>query len=325
MELNRNLANGLKVSIPSLEVRLKRGSSIESFHKVHAVICDTKGRVLMKAGNTNYLTFIRSSLKPFQAIPFVSSGACDYINCGDKGLAIACGSHSGSTTHAREVFKILWNSELEVSNLKCPIPKSKESKLEHNCSGKHAAFLATCKKLNWPLENYLDSNHQIQIEINRRISEMLGIPSEELVSSIDNCGAPTLSMTTSQMALLYAHLGSSNNAELEKISRAMLMYPEFIADTGRFDTELIKRSHGQVISKGGSEGIQCLSRIGEGIGLAIKVEDGSKRAKYAAAIHVIKQLEWITPTGIKELEDIFMNFSEITHLEVEGSLKFQEN
>ncbi|GIR74920.1 MAG: hypothetical protein CM15mP77_0770 [Synechococcus sp.] len=103
------------------------------------------------------------------------------------------------------------------------------------------------------------------------------------------------------MALLYAHLGASNHAELEQISRAMLAHPELVAGDGRFDTELMRRSHGQVLSKGGAEGIQCLSRVGEGLGVAIKVEDGSRRAKQAVALHLLRQLEWLTPLGLEEL------------------------
>ena len=94
------------------------------------------------------------------------------------------------------------------------------------------------------------------------------------------------------MAKLYSLLSSSDNAELEQISRAMTTDPRMISDYSRFDTEVILASHGQVISKGGAEGIQCLCKVNEGIGLALKVEDGSKRAKQAVGLHLLKQLEW---------------------------------
>ncbi|AAP99937.1 MULTISPECIES: asparaginase [Prochlorococcus] len=309
---------------PTLKVYLKRGSYVESIHNVHAVICDRKGRVLMKAGDSNYQTFIRSALKPFQAIPFISSGAYEKVMYDEKVLAIACGSHSGTKKHARESFKLLWNSELNAEQLQCPVPKSKKSSLEHNCSGKHAAFLATCKKMNWPINSYLQVNHPLQIEINRRVSEMLGISTKELVTARDDCGAPTLRLGLFQIAFLYAQLSGSSHNELEQISRAMIREPELIAGEGRFDTEVIKRSHGQLISKGGSEGIQCLSKIGEGMGIAIKVEDGSRRAKQAVALHLLKQLDWITPVSLEELEDIVLKINPGVKLEVEGELRFQE-
>ncbi len=324
MNLKETLKPIQKPETPALKVYLKRGSFIESIHKVHAVICDKKGRVLMKAGNSEQHTFIRSSLKPFQVIPFISSGAYEKTMFNEKALAIACGSHSGSKEHARESFKLLWNSEINVDELQCPIPYDKTSRLEHNCSGKHAAFLATCKKMNWPLSSYLDKNHPIQIEIIRRVAELLRVPANDLITAKDDCGAPTLRLKLSQMALLYAHLGGSSNSELEQISRSMLRHPELISGEGKFDTELLKRAHGLIISKGGSEGIQCLSKIGEGMGIAIKVEDGSKRAKQAVALHLLKQLEWMTPISIEELEEIVMMIRPGLELEVEGKLRFQE-
>lgn len=275
----------------------------------------------MRAGQANYATFIRSALKPFQALPFLSSGAAAQVDCGDRGIAISCASHAGTAGHAREAFKILWNAELDASQLQCPVPAWGSSPLEHNCSGKHAAFLATCKKMAWPTESYLQGDHPVQQEVNRRVAELLGLPAEELVSARDDCGAPTLRLELAQMALLYAHLGASTQAELEQISRAMLAHPHLVAGEGKFDTELMRRSHGQVLSKGGAEGIQCLSRVGEGLGVAIKVEDGSRRAKQAVALHLLRQLDWLTPTGLDELEDQVLVLTPGVHLEVQGSLR----
>ncbi len=308
-----------------LEVRLKRNSIIESIHRVHAVVTDSKGRVLLSAGNPNYKTFIRSSLKPFQALPFISSGTVEKFGLNDKGIAIACGSHNGSPKHARETFRILWSSDIDIEYLQCPIPENHKSKLEHNCSGKHAAFLATCKKMSWSLENYLKGDHPLQIEIFRRVSELLAIPSNNILAGRDDCGAPTLRMELCQMAFLYAHLSDSKQAEFEQISRAMIAQPELVAGKGRFDTELMTRAHGQLLSKGGAEGIQCLSKIGEGMGIAIKSEDGSKRAKHAAAIHLLRQLEWMTPIGLQELEEEIIPLAPGVELEVIGKLKFLEN
>ena len=308
-----------------LEVTLCRGSSVESLHRVHAVVCDGRGRVLMSAGQPGFETFIRSAQKPFQALPFLSSGAASAMDCGDRGIAISCASHSGSTVHAREAFKLLWQAELEVGLLQCPVPHDAESALQHNCSGKHAAFLATSRKMGWPLETYLQLDHPLQQEVNRRVAELLGLPPEELVAARDDCGAPTLRLQLAQMALLYAHLGASQQAELEQISRAMLAHPDLVAGAGRFDTELMQRSHGQVLSKGGAEGIQCLSRTGEGLGVAIKVEDGSRRAKQAVALHLLRQLEWLTPSSLDELEEQVLKVNPGVSLKVHGSLQFQNS
>ena len=98
-----------------------------------------------------------------------------------------------------------------------------------------------------------------------------------------------------------------------------------LSDNNKFDTEIIKASHGQVIGKGGAEGIQCLCKVNEGIGLALKVEDGSKRAKHAVSLHLLKQLEWISDLRIQDIEEKVFNFSEGVRIEVKGQLKFQES
>tara|TARA_S200000501_G_scaffold371033_1_gene413310 strand:+ start:154 stop:1119 length:966 start_codon:yes stop_codon:yes gene_type:complete len=321
--MNSNFKNLYTSNNPPLEVILMRGSKFESIHKVHALISDKKGRVLMCAGNPEYKSFIRSALKPFQAIPFVSSGASSKIKNPSKSIALACGSHSGSRIHTREAFKILWEFDIDIHNLKCPLKET--SPLEHNCSGKHAAFLATCKKLNWPLESYLKGDHPLQVEIFRIISEFLEIPIDHIYAERDDCGAPTLYLKLLEMAKLYALLSSSENAELEQISRAITTNPLMISDHNKFDTEVIQASHGQVISKGGAEGIQCHCKVKEGLGLALKVEDGSKRAKQAASLHLLKQLEWISELRIQDIKDKILKLPEGVQIDVKGQLKFQES
>ena len=325
MTLSSGFSSAARSGQAPLQVTLRRGTISESVHRVHAVVCDGQGRVLLSAGDAGFETFIRSALKPFQALPFLSSGAADQMDVGDRGIAISCASHAGTNLHAREAFKLLWKAELDPSQLQCPIPPNGDSPLQHNCSGKHAAFLATSRKMAWPLDDYLQGDHPVQVEVNRRVAELLGLPADELVAARDDCGAPTLRLQLAQMALLYAHLGASRHAELEQISRAMLAHPDLVAGEGRFDTELMRRSHGQVLSKGGAEGIQCLSRIGEGLGVAIKVEDGSRRAKQAVALYLLRELEWLTPVRLQELEDEMLEISPGVKLEVSGALQFRNS
>jgi len=286
------------------------------------VVCDRRGRVLMRAGDPQQLSFVRSALKPFQATVFVSSGAADRGNSGDRGLAIACASHAGTALHAREAFRLLWGAELDAAQLQCPVPGCGTSSLEHNCSGKHAAFLASCRRMHWPLESYLQADHPLQQEVLKRVGELLGLPGAELVTARDDCGAPTLQLQLAQMALLYAHLGAGEQPDLERLSRAMLACPELVAGEGRFDTELMRLGHGQVVSKGGAEGIQCLSRVAEGLGVAIKVEDGASRAKHAVALHLLEQLDWLTPMSLQELRQRFLAPADHLRLEVLGELRF---
>ena len=322
MSFSSSFSTSQRPGVPPLEVRLLRGGSLESVHRVHAVVCDQRGRVLMRAGDPQRLSFVRSALKPFQAQVFVASGAADQAGNDDRSLAIACASHAGTPAHAREAFKLLWNADLETEQLQCPIPVGGTSPLEHNCSGKHAAFLASCRRMHWPLESYLQPDHPLQQQVLKQVGDLLGMPGAELVTARDDCGAPTLQLQLAQMALLFAHLGASEQADLERLSRAMLAHPDLVAGAGRFDTEVMLRGHGQVLSKGGAEGIQCLSRVGEGLGLAIKVEDGASRAKQAVALHLLKQLEWLTPLTLEELSQQYLVPSPGVSLKVSGELRF---
>lgn len=309
-----------KRTTPPIEVHLLREGIVESVHQVEAIVCDRRGRSLLVAGNSQTSAFIRSALKPFQALAVTTTGTLKEYGLTDRDLAIICSSHQGSIKQSRQVFNVLWRADVEPSALQCPIPPDKTSRLQYNCSGKHAGMLAVCKKRNWEISSYLRPSHPVQKLILSQISELLGMPGAELIAAHDDCGAPTYSMQLQQMAYLYAQLAAGNNLDLERIVRAMVYHPRAIAGDGAFDTELMRLSEGEIVSKSGAEGIQCIGRIGEGMGLAIKVRDGSKRAKYATAIHLLKQMGWISPSISEMLAETFLQLSKYKRLETVGEL-----
>jgi L-asparaginase len=314
------MTRGKRTSAPIIEVHLLREGIVESVHQVEATVCDSKGRALLVAGDPEASAFIRSALKPFQALAVISTGTLERYDLTDKDLAIMCSSHRGTVEQSRQVFNILWRSDVDPSNLQCPIPSEKQSRLQHNCSGKHAGMLAVCQQRNWPLNTYLRPSSPIQQLILSKIAELLQMPGAELICAHDDCGAPTYSMQLRQMAFLYAQLASGASLDLERIVRAMTYHPNTIAIEGAFDSELMRLSSGEIVSKTGAEGIQCVGRVGEGMGLAIKVIDGSNRAKYAVAIHLLKQMGWITPTVAETLSETFMSLDTYKRLEVIGEL-----
>ncbi|NES83620.1 MAG: asparaginase [Moorea sp. SIO2B7] len=309
-----------RTQAPIIEVHLLREGIVESIHQVQATVCDNRGRVLLVAGSSETATFVRSALKPFQALAVTSTGTLERYDLTDKDLAIICGSHRGTVEQSRQVFNVLWRSDVEPTALQCPIPEGKENRLEHNCSGKHAGMLAVCQQRNWPLNTYLHRSNPLQKLILSKFSELLKMPGEEFISAHDDCGAPTYFMQLRQMASLYAQLSSGKSVDLERIVRAMTHYPKMVAGKGAFDTELMQLTEGELVSKSGAEGIQCVARVGEGLGLAIKVIDGSKRAKYAVAIQLLKQMGWISPSVAEMLSEKFMRLSEYKRLEVIGEL-----
>ncbi len=314
------MTRGKRTQTTPLEVHLLREGIVESSHQVEATVCDSRGRVLLVAGNSETPAFIRSALKPFQALAVTTTGTLQKYDLSDRDLAIICSSHKGTIEQARQAFNILWRADIDPSNLQCPIPPGKTNRLEHNCSGKHAGILAVCKNRNWPLNTYLHRSNPAQKLILSKISELLEMPGDELIGAHDDCGMPTYSMQLQQMAHLYAQLAAGNSLDLERIARAMTYYPRMISGDGAFDTELMRLSEGELVSKSGAEGIQCVGRIGQGMGLAIKVKDGAKRAKYAVAIQLLKQMGWISPAIAETLSDTFMQLSTYKRLETIGEL-----
>lgn len=305
---------------PNFEVHLLREGIVESTHQVDAVICDQQGRVLSLAGRPSDRTFIRSALKPFQALAVTRGGCMERYQLSDRDLAVICSSHRGTVTQARQVFNILWRANLDPSLLQCPTPSGKESPLEHNCSGKHAGMLVVCQQQNWGFNNYLEYSHPLQETILEKVAELLKVPTTEIMKTHDDCGAPTYYLSLSQMATLYAQLASGNDISLEKIVRAMTSHPEMVGGDGTFDTELMRLTQGEIVSKSGAEGIQCVGHVGEGMGLALKVKDGAKRAKYAAALHILTQLGWVSPEQAEELGEQFLVLSNYKRLLVAGEL-----
>lgn len=316
------MTRGKRTQTPTIEVHLLREGLVESTHRVQAVLCDNRGRTLSAAGNPETATFIRSALKPFQALAVTTTGTLERYNLNDRDLAIMCSSHHGRVEQVRQAFNILWRSDVDPSALQCPIPEGKQSPLEYNCSGKHAGMLAVCQQRQWPLSSYLQYNHPVQKLVLSQVAELMKMPGEELIRAHDDCGAPTYFVQLRQMASLYAQLASGDNLGMERIVRSMTHHPEMVAGAGAFDTELMRLSQGEVVSKAGAEGVQCMGRIGEGMGLAIKVMDGASRAKYAVAIHLLKQMSWITPSVSETLAESFMKLSEFKRLEVLGELSW---
>ncbi|EAW42883.1 hypothetical protein N9414_13038 [Nodularia spumigena CCY9414] len=313
---------GKRTQAKPLEVRLLREGITESRHIVEAVVCDERGRVLSVAGNSETTAFVRSALKPFQALAVTTTGTLERYNLSDRDLAIISSSHKGTIEQVRQVFNIIWRADLDPTALQCPIPEGKKSPLEYNCSGKHAGMLAVCQQRHWPLNNYLERKHPVQQLILGKVAELLRMPAEEFLSAHDDCGAPTYLMQISQMASLYALLASSSNVDMERIVRAMTHHAAMVAGVGEFDTELMRLAPGELVSKSGAEGVQCIGRLGEGMGLTIKVMDGAKRAKYAVAIHLLQQMGWISPSAADSLCEKFMSIGKYKRLEVIGELSF---
>ncbi len=172
-------------------------------------------RVPSVAGNPETTAFVRSALKPFQALEVTATGTLERYELNDKDLAIICSSHQGNVEQARQVFNVLWRADIDPV-LTMSHSRRANSPLQHNCSGKHAGMLAVCQQRSWPLNTYLRRSSPVQQLILSKIGELLGIPGDELIEAHDDCGAPTYSMKLSQMA----HLSLNSHQETVLTSNA---------------------------------------------------------------------------------------------------------
>jgi len=250
-------------------------------------------------------TFIRSAAKPFQILPFLNNNVDAKYNITDKEIAVCCASHSGEDIHVKTVESILKKTRIDSSALKCGIhsPLGKEVKnkmknsgtepsvLHNNCSGKHSAMLATAKALGEDLDNYLDPDHPVQQRILSIIKEMSG--EDNISIGVDGCSAPVFNLSVKNMAEMYHKIAiADDGTKLERIWKIMTSNPLLIGGTDRFDTLMMNAGKGDILSKLGAEGIQCMAfHTKDGpMSLAVKVHDGNRRAVVPAVLHIIDKL-----------------------------------
>lgn len=308
--------NQIPIAEPLVEVR--RGAITESRHRGHIAVVSGDGLVVSYAGAPNTVTYLRSSAKPFQAIPLLASGAAERFGFTDQEVALACGSHSGEPIHTEIAARMLKKAGVEESALKCGIHEpystvaaqalrdkcEQPTVLHNNCSGKHAAMLALAKHLGAPIETYDVPENPIQLEIARVVSLFSEMPVEDLSVGTDGCGVPVFGISLRAMALAYVRLVSPP-ADFEKpvrdacerIVKAMTKYPELIGGTSeRLDTEIMRAAPGAIISKVGAEGVYTAGVLPcedwpKGLGLALKIEDGDdRRARPTVVIETLRQL-----------------------------------
>ena len=299
-------------------VEVKRASITESRHRGHIVAVEPDGKIVASLGSPHNVTFLRSSAKPFQALPLLVTGAADRFEFTDREVALACGSHNGEPIHTELAASMLRKIGLGPEALKCGAhePYGAEAALElrergeqpnvlhNNCSGKHAGMLAVAVHLGAPTENYDSPENPVQKAIADTVSQFSDVAVIDMAVGVDGCGAPIFGITVKAMALAYARLISppanfdqATRDACERIVRVMSANPELIGGTSdRLDTELMRAAPERLISKVGAEGvytagIRPCEEWPKGLGLALKIEDGDdKRARPTVVIEALRQL-----------------------------------
>lgn len=311
--------------MPVRMVEVLRSGVVESIHYGDAVAIRADGQVICSIGDHERITFFRSTSKPLQAIYFLETGIVEKFGLDLKEVAIISSSHIGENEHIQTLKGILGKIGEDESVLKCGIhePISKEAAgriaasggkltvLHNNCSGKHIGLIATSKTKGYEIEGYYKENHSVQIGAQSIIAEFANLEPSTMQKGFDGCGVPVIAAPLKNLAQAYANLcnnefmGGKYIKSQNYLLSAMTMYPEMIGGKGRTDSELMKQFGGRIICKLGDEGVFCVGVIGKGIGIALKIEDGSMRALGPAVINLLINLGIIGNNEVNELEKIW--------------------
>lgn len=270
------------------------------------------------AGDPTTRTFLRSVAKPFQSLPLVVDGVADAYGLTGEELAVTSASHSGEAGHLEAARGILAKAGLPEVLLGCgghppfhgpsaealtrqglaPLP------IHNNCSGKHAGMLALAKHHGWPLEGYWRVGHHVQRRVRRDVAQWLDLEEESMVTGVDGCGVVTFAASLEAAALGFARLARAAGGPdaAARVLEAMRSHPWFVGGTGRLCTAVMNAAEGNVVTKVGAEGVYCAALLDRGLGVALKVEDGARRASEVALLEVLRQLDALSDAAYESLE-----------------------
>jgi L-asparaginase II len=275
-----------------------RSGFTESRHRGAVAALHADGTFAFTAGNANTPVFPRSSNKPMQAVAMLRAG----LPLEGELLALAAASHSGEDFHVKGVQDILDMAGLTEGDLGCPpaLPHDEatarrliresdqpETRVRFNCSGKHAAMLATCVVNEWPTETYLDPGHPLQRHIKTTVEELAQEP--VLVTGVDGCGAPLFALTLAGVARAFRALVLAEPASPErKVADAMRKFPEWTSGGARDERRLMVAIPGLLL-KAGAEGVNAFA-MADGSAAALKLDDGNPRARTPVTVAILRAL-----------------------------------
>jgi L-asparaginase II len=284
-------------------VHLLRGSTVESFHRGALAIVDADGRLVQALGDVTRPVFPRSACKVLQALPLVASGAADALGLTDEELALACASHSGEPAHVATAAAMLAKAGLDLAALECgthwpreePVLKAlarsgtEPSALHNNCSGKHAGFVCLgCLMARQAgrdpadfVRGYVGPAHPVMREVTAALQATTGTDLAQAPVGTDGCNIPTYGIPLQALAHAFARVGTGQGLSPDharaalRLRQAVARAPFFVAGTSRFDTRVMQRLGERVFCKVGAEGVYCAALPEQGLGVAIKIDDGN--------------------------------------------------
>jgi L-asparaginase II len=274
-----------------------RSGFVESRHRGAITAIAADGSVLLSAGTAGVPIFPRSSNKPFQAAAMLSCG----LKLDGELLALAAASHSGEDFHVAGVREILASAGLTEEALQCPpdypldekanramiAAGAEPDRIHMNCSGKHAAMLATCVAAGWPTDSYRDPDHPLQQEIKSVISRLAGEPVAAV--GVDGCGAPLMAISVTGLARAFRAVVLAEPGTAERaVADAMRAYPEWTSGTTRPERSLMTAVPGLLL-KSGADGVEGFA-LADGRAGAFKIEDGAARGRVPVTVALLRDL-----------------------------------
>jgi L-asparaginase II len=263
----------------AIPVAVRRGGTVESVHRVHAVAV-RDGEVIAEAGDRDLATFLRSSAKPIQALPLVRARP----ELDERLVAIACASHQAEPEQIEAVRALLAAAPAGEDDLECGNQEGRPpGRIYHNCSGKHAGFLAVCRARDWETADYRLPDHPLQQELLREIASAAGA---DPATAVDGCGVVTFGLPLERMATAFSRLAGLEGGA--RVLEAMRAHPQLVGGAQALDTRLMRSLPGWV-AKGGAEGLLCAASP-DGTGVVLKCEDGSHRPTSPAVAAFLARL-----------------------------------
>ncbi|WP_084964141.1 asparaginase [Thermoactinospora rubra] len=273
----------------SLVVEVVRSGFVESVHRARMLTVDAGGRPVRVHGAVDAVVSPRSSMKPLQALGMLRSG----LDLDGELLALACASHSGEAFHVDGARKILAGAGLDESLLRCPEDHpddrsvTAKARIFMNCSGKHAAMLATCAANDWPLDTYLEPTHPLQRAIRDTVEELTG--ERVAATGVDGCGAPLFFVSMAGVARAFRAFPLSSADSLERrVFDAMRTHPEWTSGTHRPEAKLMRAIPGLML-KAGAEAFDAFA-FEDGRAGVVKIEDGGQRARVPVTVAALRSL-----------------------------------
>ena len=304
-------------------VEAVRGEVVESIHHVHVAVAHSEDGLIASAGNPAHYSFVRSSIKMFQALPFVEGGGVERFQLTGQELALCTASHGGEPFHVAAARSILAKAKITESALACgahlPLHEPTANamlcageapgRIHNNCSGKHSGMLAHCVQQQWVTNGYHKATHPMQQRVLTTLTKWMRINTEDVSLGVDGCGLPTFAIALDAVAegcARFAAAVAGGDPAPAAIFNAMVAHPEYVAGTDRLDTALMRAAGTPLFAKVGAEGFYCAAIPSMKLGVALKVEDGNKRAAEPAILAVLKHIDAI---GASELESL-SNYAE---------------